>query len=70
MVTCSKKRTPVPTMPVDNSVQVEHLSSLVTAHFKDMSEHVWLGGPEEVYKEKALAVPENLVCCHSGCLEH
>ena len=50
VVTCSKKRAPVPTMPVDNSVQVEHLSSLVTAHFKDMSEHVWLGEPEEIGK--------------------
>jgi len=51
-VVTSKKRAPVPTMPVasDNNVQVEHLSSLVTAHFKDMSEHVWLGDPEEVGK--------------------
>ena len=51
-VVTSKKRAPVPTMPMatDNSVQVKHLSSLVTAHFKDMSEHVWLGEPEEVGK--------------------
>lgn len=51
-VVTNKKRTPVPTMPVatNNSVQVGHLSSLVTAHFKDMSEHVWLGEPEEVGK--------------------
>ena len=51
MVT-SKKKPVVPTMPVatDNSVQVEHLSSLVTAHFKDMSEHMWVGDPEEVGK--------------------
>ena len=41
----SKKKASLPTMPVatDNTAQVQHLSSLVTAHFKDMSEHMWLG---------------------------
>ena len=48
----SKKRAPLSDIKVEteNIVQVGHLSSLVTAHLKDMSEHMWLGGPEEVEK--------------------